>query len=194
MQYEAVIKNPAFPLSRDVECELKMTYEYGAEDPYELYFVPIKKDKAEFVEAKVIWKKVDIYEYKNMGYPEFPLPCSWEQLQHYKSSRGINNLLNYMIKGFEQIAKGYEYLDFSKMNEKYSGNRGKIEVDIGVISWNQSSWENESNIPEVLTTVSFLLEEDKREPVERYRISNLHTCCIGNNVWHMNKYNCYQCL
>lgn len=198
MQYEAVIKNPAFPLSRDVECELKMTYEYGAEDPYELYFVPIKKDKAEFVEAKVIWKKVDIYEYKNMGYPEFPLPCSWEELQHYKSNRGISNLLNYMIKGFEQIAKGYEYFDFSKMNEKYSGNRGKIEVDIdgiySVISWNQSSWENESNIPEVLTTVSFLLEEDKREPVERYRISNLHTCCIGNNVWHMNKYNCYQCL
>lgn len=198
MQYEAVIKNPAFPLANDVECELKMTYQYGAEEPYELYFVPLKKGKAEFVEAKVIWKKVETYEYKNMGYPEFPLPCSWDELQHYESYKGTSNLLSYMTKGFEQIAKGYVFFDFGTTGEEYYGKRGKIGIDIdgtaSVISWNQSSWSNGSNIPEVLGKVSFLLEEDKRAPIQRYRISNLYSCCKGRDVWFLNKFNSYQCL
>ena len=198
MQYEAVIKNPAFPLANDVECELKMTYQYGAEEPYELYFVPLKKAKAEFAEAKVIWKKVETYEYKNMGYPEFPLACSWDELQDYQSYKGTSNLLGYMTKGFEQIAKGYVFFDFSTTGEGYSGKRGKIEVDLdgtaSVISWNQSSWPNGSNIPEVLEKVSFLLEEDKRDPIPRYRISNLYSCCKGRDVWFLNKLNSYQCL
>ena len=198
MQYEAVIKNPAFPLANDVECELKMTYQSGAEEPYELYFVPLKKGKTAFAEAKVIWKKVETYEYKNMGYPEFPLPCSWDELQHYESDRGTSNLLSYMTKGFDQIAKGYVFFDFSTTGEEYSGKRGKIEVDLdgatSVISWNQSSWPNGSNIPEVLEKVSFLLEEDKRETIRRYRIRNLSSCCKGRDVWFLNKFNSYQCL
>ena len=198
MQYEAVIKNPAFPLANDVDCELKMTYQYGAEEPYELYFVPLKKCKGEFTEAKVIWKKIETYEYKNMGYPEFPLPCSWDELQHYESYKGTSNLLNYMTKGFEQIAKGYVFFDFGTTGEKYSGQRGKIKLDIdgttSVISWNQSSWSNGTNIPEVLGKVSFLLEEDKREPLQRYRIGNLYSCCKGRDVWFLNKFNSYQCL
>ena len=198
MQYEAVIKNPVFPLANDVECELKMTYQYGAEEPYELYFVPKNRAKAEFAEAKVIWKKIETYEYKNMGFPEFPSPCSWDELKHHESNRGIINLLSNLTRGFDQIAKGYVYFDFRTTGEDYFSKRGKIRLNIdgtdSVVSWNQSSWSNGTKIPEVLGKVSFLLEEDKRDPAQRYRISNLYSCCKGRNIWYLNKFNTYQCL
>jgi len=198
MQYEAVIKNSAFPLSEDVECELKMTYQYGTEEPYELYFVPKDRTKAKFAEAKVTWKKIETYEYKNMGYPEFPLPCTWYELQHYETNRGTSNLLDNMRRGFEQIARGYVFIDFKATGKEYNGNKGKIEViiddSICTVSWNQSSWLRGVNIPTVLDKVSFLIEEDRREPVQRYRINDLCACCKGRNVWYLNKFNTYQCL
>lgn len=41
LRYMAELKSKTFPLESDVKCKLKMTYTYGAEDPYSLMFIPL---------------------------------------------------------------------------------------------------------------------------------------------------------
>lgn len=48
MQFVAYLKSPAFPLKKATACKLKMTYTYGADDPYELKFIPFDSAEAGF--------------------------------------------------------------------------------------------------------------------------------------------------
>jgi hypothetical protein len=41
--FSARLDSPAFPLKNMAECELKLTFEYGADDPYMLVFTPLDK-------------------------------------------------------------------------------------------------------------------------------------------------------
>ena len=88
IKYEAVIRNSAFPLSHDVECNLLMTYKYGTEEPYELIFVPQAAKTADFLEAKVKWSQINNYDIKGLKAPDFPSKLSWEELQRYPSKNG----------------------------------------------------------------------------------------------------------
>lgn len=69
IMYEAVVKHRN-PLKEDTECELELYYTYGSDDPYELYFIPIKSK--EFSRVKVDWKERKEYEYMDLKYPQFP--------------------------------------------------------------------------------------------------------------------------
>lgn len=198
MQYEAVIRNLVFPLEEDIECDLVMTYQYGAEEPYELLFIPKDKKLAKCSNIKVEWKKIEEYPYKNFDYPEFPIACSWNELRSYNSKNGINDLLENLVEGFDNIYRGYVYFDFNTSNQKYSTYNGEAELNISgsncIVSWNQKSWTKGIDIPQYLGKVSFLLQEDKREPIKRYRITDLSKCYKGNSIWFKNKANSYQCL
>ena len=73
--YEAFVKHRN-TLKEDIECELELQYTYGSDDPYELYFIPIKSK--EFSRVKVSWKERKEYEYINLKYPQFPDREDWD--------------------------------------------------------------------------------------------------------------------
>lgn len=85
MHYEAVIQNPAFPLKQDTECRLRMTYQYGTEESYELVFLPLYPERAGFAETKAAWSRINEYPYLGLDSPEFPRGISWEEAKN----RGI---------------------------------------------------------------------------------------------------------
>ncbi len=132
IRYEAIVKNPAFPLTRDVECYLNMTYQYGAEEPYHLIFVP-KEKNAGFVEAKVTWAKITEYPCDNMHYPEAIHSVKWSELKAYPGRNGIENLIEGLQYRFNTIQKGYQTIDLSKYDFHPKGIIGKRSFTIQTI-------------------------------------------------------------
>ena len=115
IRYAAVVKNPAFPLNYDVECKLDMTYQYGAEEPYRLLFIPINKEEG-FVEAKVSWEKILEYPIYNLPAPKFSAEKTWEELQNYEGKRGPEDLIfgkKGLINSLQGIRAGYSTIDLS---------------------------------------------------------------------------------
>lgn len=82
IDYEAVVRHRAFPLSRDTECELELTYTYGKDIPYELLFKPVDKDAA-FHQAEVLWEEAKEQPFMGLQYPPFkPDGQTWQTLRH----------------------------------------------------------------------------------------------------------------
>lgn len=89
LNYSAVI-NLDRPLEHDVTCELQLTYEYGAENPYELIFIPIAEaDRNAYKRFKVEWIPTDYSESK-IQVDLSVVPKRWDELQMYASTRGFN--------------------------------------------------------------------------------------------------------
>ena len=55
LEYDAVLRSPAFPRTEETECRLELTYEYGADDPYVLRFTPVD---ASFAPVRAAWRAV----------------------------------------------------------------------------------------------------------------------------------------
>lgn len=205
MEYEAVIKNPAFPLKQDTECELKMSYTYGAEEPYKLLFVPKSSENSEFSEAKVQWTKLEHYTINDLKSPEFPRKLSWDELKYFKGRKGdVKNVYQELETQYTLINNGYETYNLS--NSKCWKNKlglryGEFEHitksgECITVSWNDNLWEKGTQKPDNLSVVSFIpVEDSKSETEERFRITNLElvrTSRIGN-LWFKNKKGSYQC-
>ena len=94
IKYNAVVKNAAFPLHQDVKCRLRMSYQYGAEDPYKLSFLPENPQEAGFYEAKVSWEPIKEYDYMSLPIPAFVSSFSWEELLN--EAKELNTLINYL--------------------------------------------------------------------------------------------------
>lgn len=199
MQYEAVIKNPAFPLNHDVECDLKMTYQYGAEEPYELIFVPKDSKTAGFSEAKVKWFRLEKYNIEDLKAPDFLTKISWEELHHYPGRKGeVFNVFDVLKNEFELLNEGYYTFDISDtfMRQDKTGkwfgefDLKKDEENIR-IKWSQKFWDSESVPPQIISKISFWPVPHKNK---RYRISNLWEARTGDELWFINKNGKYQCI
>jgi hypothetical protein len=204
MQYEAVIKNPAFPLNNDVECNLIMSYQYGAEDPYELIFVPKDSKTAGFLEAKVNWKRLESYSIEELKVPDFPEKIPWSDLQHYSGRKGdIINVFDVLENQFKLLNEGYYTFDISGtfMRKDKDGKCGEFTFekdgeDVRV-QWSQRDWDKESTPPQNISKISCWIvpnvsEKKKRK---RYRISNLWEARTrGDKLWFVNKNEGYQCI
>lgn len=57
--YIAILKHPSFPLNEDVYVNLKLIYQYGAENPYRLFFIP-RTNNPLFNEIEVVWENAKI--------------------------------------------------------------------------------------------------------------------------------------
>jgi hypothetical protein len=91
--YEAVVKHKN-PLKEDIECKLELSYTYGSDDPYELYFIPIKSK--EFVRVKVDWEERKEYEYKDLKYPHFPEKEDWDNPEIQKIISNKGNIFSWL--------------------------------------------------------------------------------------------------
>lgn len=130
MQYEAVVKHIAFPLARDVECKLEMTYSYGEDEPYKLVFRPIHSQKSPFREAVVEWQPQSEYPSENLIYPEFPAMRGWDELRKVPKllKNGTNDVIQWFSDKLSDSLQRYRLIDFSDWNIsiKYLGDDNKI--------------------------------------------------------------------
>lgn len=79
LEYEAMLASKDFPYDCDVRCRCRMTYTYGADEPYHLVFVPLDKS---LKPINVIWRlKTEEPNVDVLG-PSYPTPISWRDLQH----------------------------------------------------------------------------------------------------------------
>jgi cold shock CspA family protein len=67
--WEARIESSAFPLDRNIEVELQLSYRYGLENSYELSIVPVEKTNAPFERIVAKWMKGSILENTSIETP-----------------------------------------------------------------------------------------------------------------------------
>lgn len=204
MQYEAVIKNPAFPLSMPVECRLLMTYQYGTEDPYELIFVPIDGKDAGFLEAKVDWKKQEEFEYRDLNSPDFPSKLKWASLETYPGRKGnIINVFEELKKQYDSINEGYYSVDITGTTIRTDrdgnmyGNFNFIKDDgrKAQVFWHQRDWQKGNSIPQNPSVISFWMSPKVNEKrAKRYYIEDLFASRTRDSLWFLNKRGSHQCI
>ncbi|EID4419262.1 DUF2357 domain-containing protein [Vibrio vulnificus] len=102
LHFVAYLKSPAFPLKKAAACKLKMTYTYGADEPYELKFIPLDSAEAGFTSIRVEWRSASeggAVDLASLPVPEFPAPKSWSDLQKFPNKQGkpsdlLQNIMN----------------------------------------------------------------------------------------------------
>src|SRR5690606_7486395 len=92
LQFFAYLKSSAFPLKNDLVCKLKMTYTYGADDPYELKFIPLDSAEASAKSIRVEWRSASeedaTVDLENLPVPDFPVRHSWSDFQKFPNEDG----------------------------------------------------------------------------------------------------------
>jgi len=130
LNYIAFLKSPALPLKKATDCKLKMTYTYGADDPYELKFIPLDSAKAGFKSIRVEWRSVSVGEaanLENLPIPDFPARKSWSDFQQFPKEDGksFSDLLDWCcskIAGLNDlISFDYEQEFKSILNKRKVG-------------------------------------------------------------------------
>jgi cold shock CspA family protein len=109
LQFVAYLKSPAFPLKKATDCKLKMTYTYGADNPYELKFIPLNLAEAGFKSIRVEWRfasEVEAADLENLPVPEFPARKSWSDFQKFPKEDGksFSDLLDWVKRDMKKIS------------------------------------------------------------------------------------------
>lgn len=202
VSYEAVVKHPAFPLKEDTECRLDMTYQYGAEEPYKLLFIPINKD-APFLEAKVSWERIVEYPYEELTAPSFIPYLPWSEMYKYQGDKKVQNLIEEFVYKLNEINKGYICIDLNKYNRSLTGKNEKRRLVIqedyngepATILFSEDDKDKIRNNTFSIDkpgVVSFELQEASNQSNgQRYKV-NLRDYIWYDNIW-MNKGNGYAC-
>ena len=75
-----MLRSEEFPLRKEATCELELTYEYGADDPYVLRFTPVD---GSFAPVRAAWRPVSErppVDVTTLPVPPFPAPVPWAEL------------------------------------------------------------------------------------------------------------------
>lgn len=162
VSYEAVVKHPAFPLKEDTECRLDMTYQYGAEEPYKLLFIPISKD-APFIEARVSWERIVEYPYENLTAPSFIPYQSWNDMRYYCGFNGEEDLIDEFIYKLNVIKAGYMTIDLREHDYTLNGAKGYRSFSLQLDYNGQNAYFifNENNADK--TKIPKHFTDDKKE-------------------------------
>ena len=202
VSYEAVVKHPAFPLKEDTECRLEMTYQYGAEEPYKLLFIPINKN-APFVEAKVSWERLDEYPYENLTAPSFIPYCTWSDMTHYVGKTGVQNLIDDFIYRLNGIQEGYYCIDLNQFESYFTskGDKRRLVIEAEYngelvnIVFSENDKEKIANNTfslDRLGIVSFELQESSNQSTGKRYSVNLREVTRYDSIW-VDKGNGYAC-
>ncbi|WP_413734497.1 DUF2357 domain-containing protein [Shewanella sp. BJSY2023SW005] len=130
LKFVAYLKSPAFPLKNATECKLEMTFTYGADEPYELKFIPLDSAEAGFKSIRVEWRSAsedEAADLENLPVPNFPTRKSWSDFQKFPKEDGksFSDLLDWCyskIAGLNDlISFDYEQELQSILNERKVG-------------------------------------------------------------------------
>ena len=100
--FSARLDSPAFPLKNKAECELNLTFEYGADDPYKLVFTPLDKH---FPPIRANWRRTEEVIITDAPAPEYPTPMTWADLRSVSKlgSKETSDLLEWVQKAITQL-------------------------------------------------------------------------------------------
>ena len=100
--FSARLNSPAFPLKSDVVCDLKLTFEYGADEPYKLAFAP--RDKS-FPPVRTTWRRTEEAIIADAPAPEYPQPLAWADLRFVRKSGSneTSDLLEWVQNAIAQL-------------------------------------------------------------------------------------------
>ncbi len=102
--FSARLDSPAFPLKTDTVCELNLSFEYGADEPYKLVFTPLNKS---FPPIRATWQRTEEVIITDAPAPEYPTPMTWVELRRVPKSDGgkTSDLLDWIVNGIKQLDK-----------------------------------------------------------------------------------------
>lgn len=109
LHFVAYLKSPAFPLKKATACKLMMTYTYGADEPYELRFIPLNSAGAGFKSIRVEWRSAlegEVVDLENLPVPDFPARKSWSDFQNFPKEDGksFSDLLEWVERDLKKIS------------------------------------------------------------------------------------------
>lgn len=104
--FSARLDSPAFPLKKKAECELNLTFEYGADDPYKLVFKP--RDKS-FPPIRATWRRTEEIIITDAPAPEYPHPMTWTELRLVPKPDGneASDLLDWVQNAIAQLDRDF---------------------------------------------------------------------------------------
>jgi len=108
LKFVAYLKSPEFPLKKTTVCKLEMTYTYGADEPYELKFIPLNSAEAGFKSIRVKWRPAsegESADLESLPVPDFPARKSWSDFQRFPKEDGksFSDLLTWVEREVRKI-------------------------------------------------------------------------------------------
>ena len=126
--FEAYIKEDFFPLDKPLECRLDLTYTYGAENAFQLSFIPIRN--SEIPRINVEWKKSDEIpqDLDNLMIPPYPPIKTEKELENFVNNKGetvnlleeFENQLTYLMSNPVIAYTNCEYVREEKLKNGFS--------------------------------------------------------------------------
>ena len=126
--FEAYIKEDFFPLDKPLECRLDLTYTYGAENAFQLSFIPIHN--SEIPRINVEWKKSDEIpqDLDNLMIPPYPPIKTEKELENFVNNKGetvnlleeFENQLTYLMSNPVIAYTNCEYVSEEKIKNGFS--------------------------------------------------------------------------
>lgn len=100
--FSAHLNSPAFRLKNDVVCDLNLTFEYGADEPYKLFFAP--RDKS-FPPVRATWHRTEEVVITDAPEPVYPAPMTWVELRFVRKpdSSETSDLLDWVQRSIQQL-------------------------------------------------------------------------------------------
>jgi hypothetical protein len=113
--FSARLDSPAFPLKNKAECELNLTFEYGADDPYKLVFSPLDKH---FPSIRATWRRTEEIIITDAPAPEYPHPMTWAELRSFPDTKngGTMDLIGKLSATSANFARWLEWNDEKAWN------------------------------------------------------------------------------
>lgn len=102
--FSARLDSPAFPLKENVVCKLNLTFEYGADEPYKLFFIPLNKT---FPPVRATWRRTEEVIITDAPSPEYPTPMTWAELRSVskRNSSETSDLFDWVLNAITQFDK-----------------------------------------------------------------------------------------
>ncbi|MFB1484091.1 DUF2357 domain-containing protein [Corallococcus sp. RDP092CA] len=103
LRYEAFLRSPAFPLAQDLEVEVRLTYTYGSDTPYELVFKPLVEVPG-LNGVRAEWRLRTEVEDLPAHFPTLPSAVPWSTMERYpkRDSSETSDLLAWIRKELER--------------------------------------------------------------------------------------------
>lgn len=156
--FSAHLNSPAFRLKNDVVCDLNLTFEYGADEPYKLFFAP--RDKS-FPPVRATWQRTEDIVITDAPAPVYPPPMTWADLESWTDAQGHPvNLLDWIaqrISKLKKTAKGFRDQDKTE-NEKrtfWDVSRKAFINRVGVI------WSDARSVTDVDCPTEFMMQHNE---------------------------------
>ena len=99
--FSAKLESSVFPLKNDLECNLNMTFTYGAGQQYSLVFEP--KDRS-IPPIRIKWDETIERVVSDAPSPEYPSPMKWGGLRNWKDAQGKEtDLLQWIVDSISKL-------------------------------------------------------------------------------------------